>query len=68
MPKVKVQVTFDEELLKKIDDVTHTLHISRSALISIAVSEFVYQKKNLISCQSVYLVFRKYLPSGGYFF
>ena len=64
MPKVKLQVTFDDELLKKVDETAVNLHISRSALVSIATSQFVIQQELSGLIKDMALAMRKIADTG----
>lgn len=65
MPKVKVQVTFDEELLKRIDDTADELYINRSALVSLATSQFITQQELSALIKDMALAMRKIADSGS---
>lgn len=64
MSKVKVQVTFDEELLKKVDQTADDLYINRSALVSLATSQFIIQQELSGLIKDMALAMRKIADTG----
>lgn len=49
----RVNINFDEELLKKIDDYAKKLGVNRSATISMLCSEHLDQKEALTTLQAI---------------
>lgn len=49
----RVNINFDEELLKKIDDYAKKLGVNRSATISMLCSEYLDQKEALTTLQAL---------------
>lgn len=51
----KVQITLDDELLKKVDDFANENFMTRSGLVSVAVNDYINAKEvgNLIKNMSI---------------
>ena len=49
----RININFDEDLLKKIDDYAKKLGVNRSATISMLCSEYLDQKEALITLQAL---------------
>ena len=65
MAKTKVQVTFDDELLRKIDDTADDLYISRSALVSLATSQFILAQEVSVMIKDMAFSLRKIADTGS---
>ena len=59
-----MQVTFDEELLKKVDQTADDLYINRSALVSLATSQFIVQQELSGLIRDMALAMRKIADTG----
>lgn len=46
MPGVKTAISLDEELLEKVDKLSHDLHVSRSKVFSMAVQDYLKKQEN----------------------
>jgi len=46
MPGVKMAISLDEELLKKVNRLSNDLHISRSKVFTLAVQDYLKKQEN----------------------
>jgi len=46
MPGVKTAISLDENLFKKVNEVAHELHVSRSKIFTLAVLDFLKKQEN----------------------
>ncbi len=47
MPSVKTAISLDENLFKKVNEVAHELHVSRSKVFTLAVLDFLKKQENI---------------------
>lgn len=64
MSKVKVQITMDEELLSRLDAWADDSYMTRSGLITVAVSQYLNQVEAVKAVKGVALSLRKIADSG----
>lgn len=60
----KVNISIDDELLKKIDDMAEDNYTSRSGFISMGMSEFVKQKEVVSAIKSMSISMAKIAAQG----
>lgn len=61
----KVNISIDDELLKKIDDMAEDNYTSRSGFISMGMSEFVKQKEVVSAIKSMSISMAKIATLGS---
>lgn len=64
MAKIKVNVTLDEELLKRIDDYADENFMNRSGLLSLASTQFLSQAEATRAIKEIAACFRKIADTG----
>lgn len=64
MAKVKINVTFDEELMHRIDDYAEENYMNRSSLLSLAVTQFLNAADVTKAVQNMAFAMRKIADSG----
>lgn len=64
MVKVKVGITLDEELLRRIDDYADDNYLNRSSLISLATNQFLNTSEVTRAIKDVALAMRKIADTG----
>lgn len=64
MAKVKVGITLDEELLRRIDDYADDNYLNRSSLISFATNQFLNTSDVMKAIKSVSLAMQKIADTG----
>lgn len=64
MAKVKVNITLDEELLQRIDSYADENYTTRSALLTIAASQFMLQAEASRAIVDMSLAMRKIAETG----
>lgn len=64
MAKVKVGITLDEELLRRIDDYADDNYLNRSSLISLATTQFLNTSDVTRAIKDVALAMRKIADTG----
>ena len=47
MPGVKTAISLDENLFKKVNEIAHDLHVSRSRVFTLAVLDFLKKQENI---------------------
>jgi metal-responsive CopG/Arc/MetJ family transcriptional regulator len=47
MPGVKTAISLDENLFKKVNEIAHDLHVSRSRVFTLAVIDFLKKQENI---------------------
>lgn len=56
---MKVNITLDDELMKEVDDFADKNYMSRSGLLSLAVTQYINQNKAIFAMQDLALAMRK---------
>lgn len=46
MPGVKTAISLDENLFKKVNELAHEMHVSRSKIFTLAVLDFLKKQEN----------------------
>lgn len=64
MAKIKVNVTVDEELLRRVDDYAEENYMNRSALISLATTQFLNTADVAKAIRDMALCMRKIADSN----
>lgn len=64
MPKIKVNITLDEELLHRVDDYAEENYLNRSSLASIAITQFLNSADVTKAVKDLALSMRKIADSG----
>lgn len=60
----KIQITLNEELLQRIDDIADENYMSRSGLISVATSQYINQLEGMKLVKSMSLAMKKIADTG----
>lgn len=47
MPGVKTAISIDENLFKKVNEIAHDLHVSRSRVFTLAMLDFLKKQENI---------------------
>lgn len=61
---MKVNITFNDDLMKRIDDYADRNYMSRSGLISFAVTQFLNGQQMISAVQDMSVCMRKIADSG----
>ena len=61
---MKVQITLDDDLVKRIDDFADNIYMSRSGFISLASVQYLNQQSAVQAMVDLSLTFRKIAESG----
>lgn len=64
MAKVKINVTLDEDLMRRIDEYTEENYLSRSSLISLATTQFLSSAEVAKSIKEIAFSMRKIADTG----
>ena len=56
---MKVNVTLDDELMQRVDNYADRNYMSRSGLISLAVTQYLNQQEVILAIKDVSLAIRK---------
>lgn len=56
---MKVNITLDDELMKEVDDFAEKNFMSRSGLLSLAVTQYINANKAVFAMQDLALAMRK---------
>lgn len=64
MAKIKVGITLDEELLRRIDEYADENYLTRSSLISLSVSQFLNAAEVTKAIKDIAFTVRKIADSG----
>ena len=64
MAKVKVNITMDDDLMRRIDEYADEAYTSRSGLITLACSQFLASAEVTKAIKSMALAMRKIADSG----
>lgn len=64
MAKVKVGITLDEDLLRRIDDFAEENYMNRSSLISLATSQFLSAQELSKAVKEMAFAMRKIADAG----
>lgn len=65
MAKVKVNITLDEELLQRIESFADENYLTRSGLITLAVSQYLIQAEASRAIVDISLAMRKIADTGS---
>jgi metal-responsive CopG/Arc/MetJ family transcriptional regulator len=61
---MKVQISIDDELVKRVDNYADKNYLTRSGLISLACSQYLTQNEALMAVKDISLAIRKIADSG----
>lgn len=61
----RISVMIDESLLSELDEYAKSLHISRSASLSVIVSEWLRQKQSLVVAADLLSLFQNVNPDDA---
>ena len=61
---MKVNVTLDDELMQRVDNYADRNYMSRSGLISLAVTQYLNQQEVILAIKDVSLAIRKIADTG----
>lgn len=61
---MKVNVTLDDELMQRVDNYADRNYMSRSGLISLAVTQYLNQQEVIFAIKDVSLAIRKIADTG----
>lgn len=61
---MKVNVTLDDELMQRVDNYADRNYMSRSGLISLAVTQYLNQQELVLAIKDVSLAIRKIADTG----
>lgn len=61
---MKVNVTLDDELMKRVDDYADRNYMSRSGLLSIAVTQYLNTNEMILAISDMALSMRKIAETG----
>lgn len=64
MAKVKINVTLDEDLMRRIDEYTEENYLTRSSLISLAATQFLSSAEVAKSIKEIAFSMRKIADTG----
>lgn len=64
MAKVKINVTLDEDLMRRVDEYAEENYLNRSSLISIATTQFLNSADVTKAVKDIALAIRKIADSG----
>lgn len=64
MAKVKINITLDEELMRRIDDYAEENYLNRSSLISLAATQFLNAADVTKAVKQMALAMRKIADTG----
>lgn len=62
----KVNISLDDELLKRIDDFADTNYLTRSGLVTVAVSQYLLQREALAAVKQMSISFKRIADSGKF--
>ena len=62
--KVKINISIDDELLKRIDLTADDAYMSRSGLISYACAQYLNQQESMKAIRDLALIMRKISDAG----
>lgn len=65
MAKVKVNITLDEELLQRVESFADENYLTRSGLITLAVSQYLIQAEASRAIVDISLAMRKIADTGS---
>lgn len=61
---MKVNITLDDELMQRVDNYADRNYMSRSGLISLAVTQYLNQQEVILAIKDVSLAIRKVADTG----
>lgn len=61
---MKVNITLDDELMKRIDDYADRNYMSRSGLMSLAVTQYLNANEMILAVKDMALCMRKIADNG----
>lgn len=61
---MKVNITLDDELVQRVDNYADRNYMSRSGLISLALTQYLNQQELVLAIKDVSLAIRKVADSG----
>lgn len=61
---MKVNITLDDELMKRLDDYAYRNYMSRSGLMSLAVTQFLNANEMILAVKDMALCMRKIADTG----
>lgn len=64
MAKVKINITMDEELMRRVDEYAEENYLNRSSLISLATTQFLNAADVTKAVKDMALAMRKIADSG----
>lgn len=64
MAKVKVNITLDEELMRRVDDYADENYLSRSSVVSLATTQFINAADVTKAIRDMALAMRKIADTG----
>lgn len=64
MAKVKINITLDEELMRRVDEYAEENYLNRSSLISIATTQYLATAEVTKAIKSMALSMRKIADAG----
>lgn len=65
MAKVKINITLDEELMRRVDDYAEENYLNRSSLISLATTQFLNSAEVAKAIRDLALAIRKIADTGS---
>lgn len=48
VPGIKTAISIDESLFKKVNEIAHDLHVSRSRVFTLAMLDFLKKQENIL--------------------
>lgn len=61
---MKVNITLDDELMKRLDDYADRNYMSRSGLVSLAVTQYLNTNEMILAVKDMSLCMRKIADTG----
>lgn len=61
---MKLQISIDDELVKRVDNYAEKNYLTRSGLISLACNQFLAQNESLMAVKDISLAIRKIADTG----